>query len=46
MPDLPPIVLVIVAAAAGLIAGAFVAFVLARRWIAAAREVGPRGTRR
>jgi len=38
--NLPALVLVIVAAAAGLLAGAFLVFVLARRWIAAAREAG------
>jgi DNA recombination protein RmuC len=38
--NLPPIVLVIVAAAAGLVAGGFLVFVLARRWIAGARESG------
>jgi len=38
--NLPPIVLVIVAAAAGLVAGALLVFVLARRWTAAARESG------
>ena len=40
MSNLPALVLVIVAAAAGLLAGAFLVFVLARRWIAAAREAG------
>jgi DNA recombination protein RmuC len=38
--NLPPLVLVIVAAAAGLIAGGLLVFVLARRWIAQARESG------
>jgi DNA recombination protein RmuC len=40
VPNLPPIVLVLAAAAAGLLAGALLVIVLARRWIAAARDSG------
>ena len=40
MPNPAPLVFVIVAAVAGLVAGALLVLLLARRWIAAAREAG------